>query len=151
MSRHPQPTSTTAPSSSSRRWSLLIPALVAASAGILAAHFSFEGDTFQDCRYLGPSMRMYVTAWAGPVCGLAALLLQLMLNREARRQGRRMGAAWQGRLSTAAVCLVPVLLLVQLAALYWVYAPDPSGGHGCSGIDRAGMSGEQSRMTTSAS
>jgi hypothetical protein len=34
----------------------------------------------------------------------------------------------------AAVCLVPVLLLVQLAALYWVYEPDPSGGHDCSGL-----------------
>jgi hypothetical protein len=142
MSHHPQLSSTTAPSPSPswRGWSLLIPVLVAASAGMVAAHFSFEGDTFQDCRYLGPSTRMYVTAWAGPVCGLAALLLQLMLSRGARHQGRRMGAAWQGRLSTAAACLVPVLLLVQLAALYWVYAPDPSGGHGCSGVDRAGMS-----------
>ncbi len=140
MSLHPQPTSTAAPSPSWRRWSLLTPVLVAASAGMLAAHFSFEGDTFQDCRYLGPSTRMYVTAWAGPVCGLAALLLQLVLSRGARRQGQRMGAAWQGRLSTAAVCLVPVLLLVQLAALYWVYAPDPSGGLGCSGVDRPGMS-----------
>ncbi|MBA2944927.1 hypothetical protein [Streptomyces himalayensis] len=135
MSTHTHPTTAAAaPASSWRRWSLLVPALVVASAGLLAAHFAFEGDTFQDCRYLGPSTRMYVTAWAGPVCGLAALLLLLALRRGAHRRGQRPGAVWQGRVAMAAVCLVPVLLLVQLAALYWVYEPDPSGGHDCSGL-----------------
>ncbi|GGZ39287.1 hypothetical protein [Streptomyces poonensis] len=134
-SAHPTPaTPAPAPTSSWRRWSLLVPVLVAASAALLAAHFSFEGDTFRNCRYLGPSTRMYVTAWAGPVCGLAALLLLFALRRGARRRGQRPGAAWQGRVAMAAVCLVPVLLLAQLAALYWVYEPDPAGGHDCSGL-----------------
>lgn len=129
---HPTPTSS-APTPSWRRWSLLVPALVAASAGLLAAHFSFDGDTFQHCRYLGPSTRMYVTAWAAPACGLAALLLLLALRRGAHRRGQRPGAVWQGRVAMAAVCLVPVLVLVQLAALYWVYEPDPSGGQTARG------------------
>ncbi|MGW2721506.1 hypothetical protein [Streptomyces sp. NPDC001492] len=107
------------------RWSPLVPILVLASAGLLAAHFSFDGDTFRNCRYLGPSTRMYVTAWAAPACALAALVLLLFLRREGRRPGP---------LAMAAVCVVPVLLLVQLAALYWVYEPDPSGGQDCSGM-----------------
>ncbi|MEU0744206.1 hypothetical protein [Streptomyces sp. NPDC006134] len=132
---HPAPATTAAtPAPSWRRWSLLVPVLVAASAGLLAAHFSFEGDTFRNCRYLGPSTRMYVTAWAAPVCGLAALLLLLSLRRRAHRRGQRPGSVWQGRVAVAASCLVPVLLLAQLAALYWVYGPDPSGGHDCSGL-----------------
>ena len=65
----------TAPTPAWRRWSLLVPALVLTSAALLAAHVSFDGDTFRNCRYLGPSTRMYVTAWAAPVCALAALLL----------------------------------------------------------------------------
>ncbi|AZQ37814.1 hypothetical protein EJ357_33750 [Streptomyces cyaneochromogenes] len=130
---HPKPTTAASPTSW-RRWSLLVPVLVVASAGLVAAHFSFEGDSFQNCRYLGPSTRMYVTAWAGPVCALAALLLLTGLRSGARRRGQRPGAAWQGRVAMVAVCLVPVLLLVQLAALAWVYEPDPPGGHDCSGL-----------------
>ncbi|MEU9169950.1 hypothetical protein AB0D34_19430 [Streptomyces sp. NPDC048420] len=109
------------------RWSWLVPVLVVASAGLLAAHFSFDGDTFQDCHYLGPSTRMYVTAWAAPACALTALFLLLFL----RRRGQR-----PGTLALVAVCLVPVLLLAQLAALYWVYEPDPAGGQDCSGLTR---------------
>lgn len=112
-------------STHTHRWSPLVPVLVLASAGLLAAHFSFDGDTFQNCRYLGPSTRMYITAWAAPACALAALVLLLFLHRGERRPGR---------LAMAAVCVVPVLLLVQLAALYWVYEPDPSGGQDCSGL-----------------
>jgi hypothetical protein len=110
------------------RWSLLVPALVVASAGLLAAHFSFDGDTFQNCRYLGPSTRMYVTAWAAPACALAALFLLLFLRRRRQRPGA---------LAMAAGCVVPVLLLAQLAALYWVYEPDPAGGQDCSGLTRS--------------
>lgn len=135
MSTHTHPTpAPAAPGPSWHRWSLLVPTLVVVSAGLLVAHFSFEGDTFQNCRYPGPSTRVYVTAWAGPVCGLAALLLLLALRRGAHRRGELPGAVWEGRVAVAAVCVVPVLLLAQLAGLYWVYEPDPSGGHDCSGL-----------------
>ncbi|MFF1688867.1 hypothetical protein [Streptomyces sp. NPDC058254] len=113
---------TTTPSRS--RNGLLVAAAVLAvmSAGLLAAHISFDGDTFQNCQYLGPSTRMYVTAWAGPVCSGAALVLTC------RRTHRFTGA------QVTLVCVVALLLFVQLFALYWVYAPDPSGGTGCSGL-----------------
>ncbi|MFE9441499.1 hypothetical protein ACFYO2_21370 [Streptomyces sp. NPDC006602] len=135
MNTHMYPaTATTVPAPSWRRWSLLAAALVLASGGLLAAHFSFDGDTFQNCRYLGPSTRMYVTVWAAPACALTALLLLLALRRGARRRGQRPGAVWQGRVAMATVCVVPLLLLAQVAALYWVYEPDPAGGQDCSGL-----------------
>lgn len=130
----PYPTGPAAPAPAWRRWALLVPVLVAASAALLAARLAFDGDTFRHCRYLGPSTRMYVTSWAAPACAVAALLLLLGLRRAARGRGQRTGVAWQGRLATAAACLTPVLLLAQLATLYWVYAPDPSGGQDCSGL-----------------
>ncbi|MET8475337.1 hypothetical protein ABZY90_28420 [Streptomyces sp. NPDC006422] len=108
--------------------SLLAPLLILASAALLAAHFSFEGDTYQHCHYLGPSTRMYVTAWAAPVCAVAGGLLHVSLRRDHPR------VTWQARLSFAAICAAPLLLLLQLAALYWVYAPDPAGGQDCSGL-----------------
>ncbi|MFJ8820366.1 hypothetical protein ACIREE_01130 [Streptomyces sp. NPDC102467] len=96
--------------------------LTVVSAGLLAAHFSFDGDTYQHCAYLGPSTRMYVTAWAGPLCSVAALVLT------GRRAPRFTGAR------AALVCVAALLLLVQLVALYWVYSSDPAGGTGCSGL-----------------
>ncbi|MFF1397179.1 hypothetical protein ACFVZD_25635 [Streptomyces sp. NPDC058287] len=112
------------PTTSRSRNGLLVAAVVLAvvSAGLLAAHISFDGDTFQHCEYLGPSTRMYVTAWAGPLCSVAALVLTC------RRTPRFTGA------QVALVCVVALVLFVQLFALYWVYAPDPSGGAGCSGL-----------------
>jgi hypothetical protein len=95
--------------------------LAAVSAVLLAAHLSFDGDTFRHCAYLGPSVRMYVTAWAGPVFGLAAL------GTAVGRDGR------PGGVRAAVVGVAVLLLIVQGFALYGVYAPDPSGGHGCSG------------------
>lgn len=114
-------------STSTRRRSWAVPALVAASAGLLAAHFSFDGDTHRNCRCLDPSTRMYVTARAAPACALAALVPPVLL----RRRGQRAGGA-----ALAAVCLVPVLLLAQLAALSWVYEPESAGGQDCSGLTR---------------
>lgn len=95
--------------------------LTVLSAALLAAHVSFDGDTFQHCRYLGPSTRMYVTAWAGPLCSVAVLVAH----------GFRHGRA---RPVTVCAVLALLLLCVQFVALYWVYAPDPSGGYDCSGI-----------------
>ncbi|MDX3224658.1 hypothetical protein [Streptomyces sp. ME19-01-6] len=117
-----------------RRWSPLVPVLVVASAGLLAASAAFDGDTFQHCEYLGPSTRMYLTAWSAPLCSVAALLLLWALHRGARRRGQRLGVSVSGRLAMAAGCLVPLLLLVQLVVLWATYQPDPSGGNDCSGL-----------------
>ncbi|GAA0449225.1 hypothetical protein GCM10010361_11570 [Streptomyces olivaceiscleroticus] len=108
--------------------------LAAASVGLLAARLAFDSDTFQNCRYLGPSTRMYLTSWAGVACALGALLLYTALRRAARRYGPSAGTTWQGRLAAVSAALTPVLLLLLLWTTYWLYAPDPSGGNDCSGL-----------------
>ncbi|GAA1351705.1 hypothetical protein GCM10009612_08920 [Streptomyces beijiangensis] len=118
---------THAPAAPSRQGAyLLVPLLVAVSVALLVAYGTFDGDTFQHCKYLGPSTRMYATAWASPLCALAAGALVL-----ARRGGPR---SWHRTFATCVACLIPVLLLVQAFVLYDVYAPDPSGGNDCSGL-----------------
>lgn len=123
-----------APSGAWHRWAAAVPLLVVLSAALLAARIAFGGNTFQDCEYLGPSPRMYVTACAAPACAAAALLLCWMLARRLRARGERLTGAVPGRLAAAAVCVAPVLLLAELAFLYWTFAPDPAGGTGCSGL-----------------
>lgn len=117
-----------------RPWAGTVPVLAAASGACLAARIAFDGDTFQHCDYLGPSLRMYVSAWAGPVLALAALLVLTVTARRMRAGGDRLTRHGLGNLAAAAGCLTPVLLLVQCALLYWTYAPDPSGGVGCEGF-----------------
>ncbi|MET8507726.1 hypothetical protein ABZV60_24190 [Streptomyces sp. NPDC004787] len=108
---------------------LLVPALALAAAALLAARIAFDSDTFQHCRYLGPSLRMHVTSWAGLACAVAALLTY------ARQRTRAGGAPAPGRplASAAALLTLPVLALLALS-VYWLHAPDPSGGHDCSGL-----------------
>ncbi|MFI7339864.1 hypothetical protein ACIBUY_18260 [Streptomyces sp. NPDC050085] len=110
---------------SRRPGALLVPGLLAVSAALLVARLAFDGDTFRDCHYLGPSGRMYVTSWAGLACTLGALLGYAVLRR---------GARGPGRLATAAAVVAPLVLLAQLATVYWLYAADPSGGNDCSGL-----------------
>jgi hypothetical protein len=113
---------------------MAVPVLAVASGGCLAARIAFDGDTFAHCDYLGPSPRMYLTAWAGPVLALTALLVLGVTARRMRAGGERLTRHGLGNLAAAAGCLTPVLLLVQCALLYWTYAPDPSGGVGCEGL-----------------
>ncbi|OIK07114.1 hypothetical protein BIV23_06485 [Streptomyces monashensis] len=116
---------TTAPAESParRRTQLLVPVLTAVSAGLLVAHLAFSSDTFQHCRYLGPSTRMYVTSWAGLVCALGALLAFGTLPRTERRG-----------LALVSAVLGLLLTLGLLATVYGLYAPDPAGGDDCSGL-----------------
>ncbi|AOR32006.1 hypothetical protein BFF78_13925 [Streptomyces fodineus] len=102
---------------------MLVPLLTALSAGLLAAHLAWSTDTFQNCHYLGPSTRMYVTAWTGLACALGALLLFATLPRTERR----------GPALVSAVLATPLTLLL-LMTVYWLYAPDPSGGDDCAGL-----------------
>jgi hypothetical protein len=137
MTTPPTPDTTdraTASSPPRRRADLLVPVLTIASFGLLAAHFSFSSDTFQHCKYLGPSTRMYITAWAGPLCSVAAVALYAGLLRSAHSPGLLPGRGVRAWLATISAALALFLLFVQLLALYWVYAPDPAGGYDCSGL-----------------
>ena len=105
------------------RRALLVPVSTVASAVLLVSHLTWSSDTFVNCRYLGPSMRMYVTSWTGAACALGALLLFATLPRTERR----------GVAAVSAVLAVP-LAFALLTTVYWLYAPDPSGGADCSGL-----------------
>ncbi|MGW3210395.1 hypothetical protein [Streptomyces sp. NPDC001135] len=110
-------------STARRRRVLLVPLLTAVSAVLLSARLAWGSDTFQNCRYLGPSTRMYVTSWAGLACAVGALVVFLALPRT-RRSGLAAVSATVGLL----------LALALLVTVYWLYAPDPSGGNDCSGL-----------------
>ncbi|MGW7823256.1 hypothetical protein ACWGLF_35230 [Streptomyces puniciscabiei] len=105
------------------RRALLVPLQTAAAAILLVAHLAWSSDTFQHCRYLGPSTRMYVTSWAGLTCALGALLLFTALPRTERRG-----------LAAVSAVLGVLLAFALLMTTYWLYAPDPSGGYDCSGL-----------------
>ncbi|MEU9446382.1 hypothetical protein AB0D42_37155 [Streptomyces sp. NPDC048304] len=110
-------------SASRRRRALLVPVLTAVSAVLLAARLAWASDTFQNCRYLGPSARMYITSWAGLACAVAAVVAFAALPRSERR----------GIAAVSAV-LGMLLAFVLLMTVYWLYTPDPSGGDDCSGL-----------------
>ncbi|MFI2202444.1 hypothetical protein ACH47Z_17020 [Streptomyces sp. NPDC020192] len=96
---------------------------MAVSAGPLVAHLAFSSDTYQNCKYLAPSTRMYVTSWSGLACTLGALLAFATLPRTEQR----------GLVLVSAV-LGPLLTLGLLTTVYWLYTPDPADGDDCSGL-----------------
>ncbi|MGN5380235.1 hypothetical protein BIV25_04510 [Streptomyces sp. MUSC 14] len=116
-------TTAPAPVPTRHRRALLVPLLAAVSAGLLVAHLAFSSDTYRNCTYLGPSTRMYVTSWAGLACALGALLAFATLPRTERRG-----------LALVSAVLGLLLTLGLLATVHWLYAPDPAGGDGCSGL-----------------
>ncbi|MEU2714929.1 hypothetical protein [Streptomyces sp. NPDC007205] len=102
---------------------LLVPLATTLAAALLTARVTWDSDTFQNCRYLGPSPRLCITSWAGLTCAVGAVLLFATLPRSERR-------------GVAAVSAVAAVLLgaLLLASVYWLYTPDPSGGDDCSGL-----------------
>ncbi|ANP49573.1 hypothetical protein J2Z21_004954 [Streptomyces griseochromogenes] len=119
-----------------RRRALLVPLLTAVSAGLLVAHLGFSSDTYRNCRYLGPSTRMYVTSWAGLTCALGSLLVYTAVRRAAHRYGGPAGTTWRERLAAGSALLCLPLAVTLLMTVYWLYAPDPAGGDDCSGLAR---------------
>ncbi len=116
-----------------RPWAAAVVPLTVVSGAMLGARIAFDGDTFQHCDYLGPSTRMWVTAWAGPSLAVVALLLLAVAVRLARTAGDRVTRHAPGNLAVVAACVLPVLLLVQGALLYWTLDL-PAHGPGCEGL-----------------
>ncbi|MFI9047627.1 hypothetical protein [Streptomyces sp. NPDC053427] len=130
------PPSPPAPSLARRRCTGLgVPALVLLGAGLFALlTTAFAHDTFHDCHYFGPSLRMHITAWASLACGLAAPVRYVALRVRAARHGRPAASAAASAVALAFLLLGLLPLLFEAVAVWSLYAPDPSGGHDCSGL-----------------
>ncbi|PNE39187.1 hypothetical protein [Streptomyces yunnanensis] len=125
-----------APPATWRRWTALgVPGLVALGTALaLLQGTAFAHDTFHDCHYFGPSLRMHIAAWAGLACGLAAPMLYVALCRGAARRGWDHTATRASGLALAVLILGVLPLLLEMFGVWVLYAPDPSGGYDCSGL-----------------
>ncbi|MGG2458439.1 hypothetical protein ACO0M4_01160 [Streptomyces sp. RGM 3693] len=131
----PSPPAPVRPPAAWRRWTALgVPGLVVLGTALaLLQGTAFAHDTFHDCHYFGPSLRMHITAWAGLACGLAAPVLYAALVRCAARRGWDHGATRTSGLALAVLILGILPLLLEAFGVWTLYAPDPSGGDDCSG------------------
>ncbi|MEV0370452.1 hypothetical protein AB0I10_11575 [Streptomyces sp. NPDC050636] len=127
------------PSLSWSRWTGFgVPALVLLGFGLsLLLGTAFASDTFHDCHYFGPSLRMHIAAWAGLACGLAAPLLYVALRRGAVRRGWSPDASRASGIALACLVLGLLPLLFEAFGVWVVHAPDPAGGNDCSGLSYA--------------
>ncbi|TJZ45349.1 hypothetical protein FCH28_28850 [Streptomyces piniterrae] len=127
------------PSPSWRRWTGLgVPALVLLGFGAsLLLVTAFASDTYQDGHYLGPSLRMHITAWTGLACGLAAPALYAALRRRAVRRGWSPDASRASGIALACLSLGLLALLFEAFGVWTLYAPDPAGGNDFSGLSHA--------------
>ncbi|MEU9110254.1 hypothetical protein AB0D04_00315 [Streptomyces sp. NPDC048483] len=126
----------TTPSPAWRRCTALaVPALVLLGAGLFTLRgTAFAHDTFHDCHYFGPSLRMHIAAWSGLACGLAAPALYVALRVRAARRGWRTESATASAVAVAFLLLGLLPLLFNAVEVWLLYQPDPSGGHDCSGL-----------------
>ncbi|GGU77829.1 hypothetical protein GCM10010211_49710 [Streptomyces albospinus] len=127
---------TASPSAAWRRWTGLgVPGLVLLGTGLaLLQGTAFAHDTFHNCHYFGPSLRMHIAAWAGLACGLAAPAGYAALSRGAVRRGWRPQETRASGVALAFVILGVLPLFLEAFGVWALYAPDPSGGNDCSGL-----------------
>ncbi|WP_157878349.1 hypothetical protein [Streptomyces chattanoogensis] len=131
-----EPVGRTEPSLAWRRCTALgVPALVLLGAGLFALLSTvFQHDTFHDCHYFGPSLRMHIAAWAGLGCSLAAPVLYAALRVGAARRGWRTDSSAASAVALAFLLLGLLPLLFNAFGVWFLYQPDPSGGYDCSGL-----------------
>ncbi|QHC25696.1 hypothetical protein [Streptomyces sp. GS7] len=132
----PTASSATSPSAAWRRWTGFgVPGLVLLGVACVVLQAAvFDHDTFHDCHYFGPSLRMHIAAWAGLACGLAAPAGYVALSRGAVRRGWRPQGTRASALALAFVILGVLPLFLEAFGVWALYAPDPSGGDDCGGL-----------------
>ncbi|MCX4631104.1 hypothetical protein [Streptomyces sp. NBC_01443] len=80
------------------------------------------------CRHMPFPKVEYVFAWAGPILGLSAMAVCLLLARWIRRRsGVRIWDTWPGLLAFVVALLNVVAILLELFMLWTTNTPDGSG------------------------
>ncbi|RKT08466.1 hypothetical protein BX286_6564 [Streptomyces sp. 3211.6] len=80
------------------------------------------------CRHLPFPKSEYLVAWSGPVLGLSAMAVCLLLARWIRRRsGLRLRDTWPGLLALVCVLFDGPAVLLELFMLWATYTPDGSG------------------------
>ncbi|MGW7488635.1 hypothetical protein [Streptomyces sp. NPDC054786] len=131
----PRTRATAPPPAAWRRWAGLgVPALVLLGGALSFLSTAFSTDTFHDCHYFGPSLRMHIFGWAGLCAGLAAPLLYAVLHGGALRRGWAPAASRASEAAMVFLVLGVLPLLFEAFVVWTLYAPDPAGGNDCSGL-----------------
>ncbi|MER7467082.1 hypothetical protein [Streptomyces sp. NPDC097981] len=80
------------------------------------------------CRHMPFPKMEYVVAWSGPVLGLSAMAVCVLLARWTRRRwGLRLWDTWPGLLAFVCAVLNVLAILLELFMLWATYNPDASG------------------------
>ncbi|WP_327282346.1 hypothetical protein [Streptomyces sp. NBC_01205] len=111
---------------------LLVPVLAAlgvvSSYGVQFIHGDWVERQQAACRHMPFPKMEHVAAWSGPVLGLSAVVVCLLLARWIRRRcGVRIWDTWPGLLAFVVALLNVVAILLELFVLWAAYTPDGSG------------------------
>ncbi|MFK0048818.1 hypothetical protein ACIQU4_32935 [Streptomyces sp. NPDC090741] len=80
------------------------------------------------CRHMPFPKMEHVAAWSGPVLGISAMVVCLLLARWIRRRcGVRLWDTWPGLLAFVCAVLNILAILLELFMLWATYTPDGSG------------------------
>ncbi|MFI6144378.1 hypothetical protein [Streptomyces sp. NPDC051109] len=111
---------------------LLVPLLatlgVASSYKVQSIHGDWVDRQQAACRHMPFPKMEHVAAWSGPVLGLSAMVVCLLLARWIRRRcGVRIWDTWPGLSAFVFAMLNIVAILLELFVLWAAYTPDGSG------------------------
>ncbi|MFE2141213.1 hypothetical protein ACFXA3_05540 [Streptomyces sp. NPDC059456] len=114
---------------------LLVVAGVATSLHTQEIGYDWADRQIEACRHLPLPMTEYAAGWAGPVLGLAAVAVCVLLARRLRgRYGLRLGESWPGLLAGTTVWFSVLAIPMEVIQLYAVHAAAAAGinlGDGC--------------------
>ncbi|MEV0416450.1 hypothetical protein AB0I68_38365 [Streptomyces sp. NPDC050448] len=111
---------------------LLVPVVavlgVVTSWDVQVIHQDWVDKQQEACRLMARPLSEYVTAWAGPALGVAAVLLCVLLAKRIRRRyGLRIWETWPGLAAYIVVWFNVLAILLELFTLWATFTPDGSG------------------------
>ncbi|MEU9182564.1 hypothetical protein AB0C90_38275 [Streptomyces sp. NPDC048550] len=112
--------------------SLLVP--ITAAFGVLSSYYvQVIHEDWVDrqqaaCRHMPFPKMEHVAAWSGPILGISAVVVCVLLARRVRRRyGIRLWETWPGLVAFICVWINVLAILLELFMLWATYTPDGSG------------------------